>query len=192
MTLNTLKNQPKKLHTYGSWEVFFLCSPDCPKQPRTSFPLYKLFYPKNSGRISDQIIHVLKLNPFKMKMESSLCNVLIFCDFYCRNVGEWNWGSCWSWQPSGLFYRRHCTIACGNLRQGLLNIWTRRQNSSEITSISNHMWTFNKIKYMVLNQMSGIRAMHTVSFDWFLSGLEWILSFEFCLLKVLIFYQKSL
>ena len=35
-------------------------------------------------------------------------------------------------------------------------------------------------------------TMHTVSFDWFLSGLEWILNFEFCLLKLLIFYQKLL
>ena len=24
--------------------VFFLCSPNCPKQPRTSFPFYKFFY----------------------------------------------------------------------------------------------------------------------------------------------------
>ena len=31
---------------------FFLCSPDCPKQPRTSFPFYKFFYPTISGRIS--------------------------------------------------------------------------------------------------------------------------------------------
>ena len=30
----------------------------------------------------------------------------------------------------------------------------------------------------------------TVSFDWFLSGWEWILNLEFCLLKLLIFYQK--
>ena len=29
-------------------------------------------------------------------------------------------------------------------------------------------------------------------FDWFLSGFEWILNFEFCLLKLLIFYQKLL
>ena len=35
-------------------------------------------------------------------------------------------------------------------------------------------------------------AVHTVSFDLFLSGLEWILNFEFCLLKLLIFYQKLL
>ena len=36
------------------------------------------------------------------------------------------------------------------------------------------------------------QPMHTVSFDWFLSGLEWILNFMFCLLKRLIFYQKVL
>ena len=33
---------------------------------------------------------------------------------------------------------------------------------------------------------------HTVSFVWFLSGLEWILNLEFCLLKLLIFYQNLL
>ena len=37
-----------------------------------------------------------------------------------------------------------------------------------------------------------VRSVHTVSFDWFLSGLEWILNLEFCLLKLLIFYQKLL
>ena len=36
------------------WQFFFLCSPDCPKQPRTSFPFYKLFYPIISGRISEE------------------------------------------------------------------------------------------------------------------------------------------
>ena len=34
--------------------------------------------------------------------------------------------------------------------------------------------------------------MHTVSFNWFLSGLWWIISLQFCLLKLLIFYQKLL
>ena len=34
--------------------------------------------------------------------------------------------------------------------------------------------------------------LHTVSFDWILSGLEWIINLEFCLLKLLIFYQKLL
>ena len=32
---------------------FFLCSPDCPKLPRTSFPFYKFFYPIISPRISE-------------------------------------------------------------------------------------------------------------------------------------------
>ena len=45
------KNNPKNLLTYGSWE-FFLCSPDCPKQPRTSFMFCKFFYPIISARIS--------------------------------------------------------------------------------------------------------------------------------------------
>ena len=31
---------------------FFLCSPICPKQPRTSYPFYKLFYATISCRIS--------------------------------------------------------------------------------------------------------------------------------------------
>ena len=38
----------------------------------------------------------------------------------------------------------------------------------------------------------GFVRLHTVSFDWFLSGVEWILNLEFCLLKLLIFYQKLL
>ena len=33
--------------------VFFLCSPDCPKQPRTSFPFYKFFYPTIWSKICD-------------------------------------------------------------------------------------------------------------------------------------------
>ena len=37
-----------------------------------------------------------------------------------------------------------------------------------------------------------IWTLHTDSFEWFLSGLEWILNLEFCLLKLLIFYQKLL
>ena len=36
------------------------------------------------------------------------------------------------------------------------------------------------------------QSIHTVSFDWFMSSLEWILKLEFCLLELLIFYQKLL
>ena len=33
--------------------IFYLCSPSCPKQPRTSFPFYKFFYPTISAKISE-------------------------------------------------------------------------------------------------------------------------------------------
>ena len=35
-------------------------------------------------------------------------------------------------------------------------------------------------------------SLHTVSFGWILSGSEWNLNLKFCLLKLLIFYQKFL
>ena len=41
-----------------------------------------------------------------------------------------------------------------------------------------------------LDSFDFFKPVHTVSFDWFLSGLEWILNLEFCSLKLLIFYQK--
>ena len=41
-------------------------------------------------------------------------------------------------------------------------------------------------------QISGKECMHAVSSDWFPSAFEWILNLEFCLTKLLIFYQKSL
>jgi hypothetical protein len=43
-------------------EVVFLCSTECPKQPRTSFPFYKFFHPTISGRISAAKPNMLKLN----------------------------------------------------------------------------------------------------------------------------------
>ena len=42
------------------------------------------------------------------------------------------------------------------------------------------------------NSFTVVKLFHTVSFDWFLSSLEWIINLEFCLLKLLIFYQKLL
>ena len=51
--LKKLKKTPKKVAYLwqSSWE-YFLCSPDFPKQPRTSFLFYKFFYLIISGRIS--------------------------------------------------------------------------------------------------------------------------------------------
>jgi amino acid transporter len=47
-----LKKPPSKIAYLWQFGVFFLCSPDYPKQPRTSIPFYKFFYPTISGRIS--------------------------------------------------------------------------------------------------------------------------------------------
>ena len=49
----SIKNHLKKLHTYGSWEIFFLCSPD--SLPKTAqnfisviiYQIMKLFDIKN-------------------------------------------------------------------------------------------------------------------------------------------------
>ena len=51
------KPTPKscRLMAVGSC-CFSLCSPDCPKQPRTSFPFYKFFYPTISCKISDRAL----------------------------------------------------------------------------------------------------------------------------------------
>ena len=46
------KTSQKSCTLVAVGRVFFLCSPDCPKQPRTSFLFYKFFYSTISGRIS--------------------------------------------------------------------------------------------------------------------------------------------
>ena len=51
--LKKLKKLPQKVAYLWQLGFFFLCSPDCPKQPRTSFTFYKFFYSIISGRISD-------------------------------------------------------------------------------------------------------------------------------------------
>ena len=41
---NIKKKHPKKSHTYGSWEVFFLCSPQCRKNsPELQFRFINSF-----------------------------------------------------------------------------------------------------------------------------------------------------
>jgi hypothetical protein len=47
-----LKKPTQKVAYFWQLEVLFLCNTDCPKQPRTSFPFFKFFYPTISGRIS--------------------------------------------------------------------------------------------------------------------------------------------
>ena len=59
-----LKKPLQKLHNYGSWKFFFLCSHDCPKQPRTSFPFYKFFYQTISGRVSAVVLYIISKDCF--------------------------------------------------------------------------------------------------------------------------------
>ena len=37
---------------YAVWIFFSLCSPDCPKQQRIEYPLYRFLYPMICGTIS--------------------------------------------------------------------------------------------------------------------------------------------
>ena len=56
-----LKKPPQKVAYLWQLEVvFFLCSPDFPKQPRTSFPFYKFFDTTILCRISGSIYQASK------------------------------------------------------------------------------------------------------------------------------------
>ena len=61
--------------------------------------------------------------------------------------------------------------------------------ASRPSSLIMNLFLFASLHILLLSCLS---TMHTVSFDWFLPGLEWILNLEFCLLKLLTFYQKLL
>ena len=50
--LENLKKPPHKGAYLWQLGVFFVCSPDYPKQPGTSFPFYKLFYAIVSAKVS--------------------------------------------------------------------------------------------------------------------------------------------
>ena len=51
--LENIKKTPQKVAYLWQLGGIFLCSPDCPKQPRTSFPCYKFFYTIVSAKVSD-------------------------------------------------------------------------------------------------------------------------------------------
>ena len=53
---------------------FFLCSPDCPKQLRTSFLFYKFLYAIVSAKVS-----ALKRRPFKFLLASQRA---VVCQLY--------------------------------------------------------------------------------------------------------------
>ena len=41
------------------FKFFFLCSPDCPKQPRIEYPFYRFLYPMFFGAISEWVREIL-------------------------------------------------------------------------------------------------------------------------------------
>ena len=86
--------------------------------------------------------------------------------------------------------------------------WFNISNLSKTSSLNREMsrirkksawklkWDFKNglAKIWIVNVPNRIyfQGLHTVSFGWFLFGLEWILNLQFCLLKHLMFYQKLL
>ena len=93
LPLKKLKKTPKKLQTYGSWEVFFLCSPDCPKQPRTSFPFYKFSYLQSSvlKSVTEGKVHVQVL--FKISLPIKMFHSIFYrrCQFVGYNPFQLSW-----------------------------------------------------------------------------------------------------
>ena len=61
---------------------FFFCSPDYPKQPRISFPFYKLFYPIISTRVKGPNVPkptgAPVLSCFKIKLSQICSRVRIY------------------------------------------------------------------------------------------------------------------
>ena len=74
--------------------------------------------------------------------------------------------------------------------------YTQLKNCLEFCCISCWIIKFSQLLAFlhlmaILTILQLIKKLHTVSFDWFLSSLEWILNLEFCLIKLLK-YQKLL
>ena len=82
-SFNKKKFAHKKLHTYGSWEFFFLCSTYCPKQPRTSFPFYKFFYPTTCCKICD-FIALVRFICITQKFSVQLVKLLDESNYFIR------------------------------------------------------------------------------------------------------------
>ena len=66
-----LKKPPQKVAYLWQLGVFFLCSPNCPKHPRTSFPFYILFYPIVSAKVSECMASNNIISVFKERIKLS-------------------------------------------------------------------------------------------------------------------------
>ena len=83
---STLKQKiPKKVAYLWQLGVFFLYSPDCPKQPRISFPFYKLLYTTISCRISDLKAMIQRktfFSPYKILLIQRRNSILLLWDLF--------------------------------------------------------------------------------------------------------------
>ena len=73
---------------------FFLCIPDCPKKPKTSFPYYKLFFTTISAKISVKYIPIddVRLRNFlKMSHEIKSANCNLDKKVYRRKKTYYKW-----------------------------------------------------------------------------------------------------
>ena len=87
----------------------------------------------------------------------------------------------YSWRNQQLSSTLHTRLTA--FKKTLLSRWPK------IRTVIRQTREYSEVEWCTFLK---IRRVHTVSFDWFLSHLEWILNMEFCLLKLLIFYQKLL
>ena len=117
------KTIPKSCIRY-LWQlgVFIICSPDCPKQPRTSFPFYELFYPTISGRISDWIV----------KMHLIAMNLIIYLSFSCLFFSEnsncyrislWSWTKNRNLGPPWASFETWLNSRCSNYSGYHIKTW---------------------------------------------------------------------
>ena len=121
--LQKLKKTHQKVAYLWQFGVFFLCSPDCPKQPRTSFSFYNLFYTTISCRISatwqpkKRIIvkahHMTLLEGLLVKLQKSELYIFIteFSKFLCPASLSSAWhphqgNCCCCWRSHSLIRRR--------------------------------------------------------------------------------------
>ena len=93
-----------------------------------------------------------------------------------------------------LFLQNTCTKVAENITHLTTITWDKFSLVRKLLLTHRCFWSFWPILILASKSIfcQHWPPVHTESFDWFLSGLEWILSFEFCLLKLLIFYQKLL
>ena len=127
-------------YLYGSLELFFLCSPTCPKQPRTSFPFYKFFYPTISARISEL------RRPFEE--EGFVCNYPV--QMGCQYSG-------YPWTPR---FRRPFTKARGEVISTLLV----NQADKATVPTTHHGIHTQSCWYLIVKKLWGVREFCCVFF----------------------------